>query len=589
MEGLVPGGQRDYAAGIVRGVARALIPENGLYDCVNGLFDDDGSNYRRGGVTWHDDGDFGAESLTWIWDGYLAAGHRTVVATPSDFYAEDHDDHSIASLGGTGLDRPATSAVLGGVLFIGGGAMYAGSMMAADVSTGTVSLTSGSATVTGAGTSWSSTVDAGALIRFAGAGRYYVVKSVASNTSLELVDPFDGATASGVAYVASRMGSAAAHGAPVADIYVAAANRLFALDGDTVRFSNGISSTGVIRSHVFGAHDYHKVPDGAQCIAGAELGGSLLVFTTAGLYRIGNVAYNLVDASGQVQQTLNRVTGELVAWGATGISTWQGALVVAATDGVYLVDGVSPPQPVSRSVRPIVNALARDGHAPGGMVVFQSHLLMPVLDASGAPAEMLVCRLDRAVETRFGVIFPWSRLEGFGARLTALAVHVHGGAERLPVLLGASADVARIVDVDPVFTPGEDTAADADGSVHRWMVETRDFATGGNVENLVRRMRALLQILGAATVQAYVSVGRINEGVTEWGLFDWGDADWYDAVLAEFQLLEGNAPASDGRDPYAWEVIKHARHVRFRLQSSDPATSIVLRDIEFMIRLSRSN
>lgn len=77
----------------------------------------------------------------------------------------------------------------------------------ANYSTGTVTVTSNSATVTGASTAWQDTdnlgrdnVRAPGKIKFSGSSNIYRVQSVASSTSLTLADAYPGDTEAGVAY-----------------------------------------------------------------------------------------------------------------------------------------------------------------------------------------------------------------------------------------------------------------------------------------------------------------------------------------------------------------------------------------------------
>jgi hypothetical protein len=70
--------------------------------------------------------------------------------------------------------------------------------------TGTVSVTNGSATVTGTDTSWSGNVSAGDAFTIVGSGVTYTVASVSSNTSLTLSAPYAGSTASGQSYAITR-------------------------------------------------------------------------------------------------------------------------------------------------------------------------------------------------------------------------------------------------------------------------------------------------------------------------------------------------------------------------------------------------
>lgn len=86
----------------------------------------------------------------------------------------------------------------------------------ADYTTGTVSATNGNATVTGAGTAFltnylpaaGSVLALNLWIKLAppgGDGNWYQVSSIASNTSLTLVNPYQGGTTSGATFVVGQM------------------------------------------------------------------------------------------------------------------------------------------------------------------------------------------------------------------------------------------------------------------------------------------------------------------------------------------------------------------------------------------------
>jgi hypothetical protein len=70
--------------------------------------------------------------------------------------------------------------------------------------TGTVSVTNGSAVVTGVGTSWLAEIDPGDLFIRPGDNLVYFVSSVASDVSLSLTAPYGGVTGSGLSYVLHR-------------------------------------------------------------------------------------------------------------------------------------------------------------------------------------------------------------------------------------------------------------------------------------------------------------------------------------------------------------------------------------------------
>jgi hypothetical protein len=69
---------------------------------------------------------------------------------------------------------------------------------------GTVNTTSGSATVTGVGTTFTGNVSVGDAFTIVGSGVTYTVAAVASDTSLTLSAPYAGATATGQAYAITR-------------------------------------------------------------------------------------------------------------------------------------------------------------------------------------------------------------------------------------------------------------------------------------------------------------------------------------------------------------------------------------------------
>lgn len=86
----------------------------------------------------------------------------------------------------------------------------------ANYSTGTVTMTNGSLAVTGSGTSWLTTfsTNPGSVLLQnlwiqlpypTGDGNWYQISSIESNTALTLVQPYQGATASGMTYTIGQM------------------------------------------------------------------------------------------------------------------------------------------------------------------------------------------------------------------------------------------------------------------------------------------------------------------------------------------------------------------------------------------------
>lgn len=123
--------QADFSAGMFRGIREDLIPRNGCFDITNGLLDNTGAIYRRGGTSYRSSSPFGATTLPFIWDGFLGTGstlQRTVIGHATAFGLMNADG-TITSLGGTGISVPRRAAVINGVLYLPGGTTYNGATL----------------------------------------------------------------------------------------------------------------------------------------------------------------------------------------------------------------------------------------------------------------------------------------------------------------------------------------------------------------------------------------------------------------------------------------------------------------------------
>lgn len=571
--------QADFSGGMWQGTQRALVPDNAAYDMVNLLLNDDGSAYRRGGTKALWNAAFGSALKPLLWDGVLTPGQRTLAASGSAFATAAADGVTPVSLGGAGVSAPARASELNGFVFVDGGAIYAGSQKTADASAGTVAVTNGSPTVTGTGSSWATNADAGMLLRVAGAGRYYIVKSVNSATSITLTENYEGSTASGQSYALTRLGTTSV--SPYrGNTFAVVANRLISFE------TNQIWESDVLKPSSFPANNFLQVPGGVTILGGERVADTLLVFTTDGIWGAFNMALEITDQAGNPQQRLQQLNGDVILWGKAGIAGFSGGLVVPALDHVYLVSGTGSAVPITESIKALYQTYVRNGYVPGPAAVFLSHYLLPILDSSNVVQDVLVCRLDRPQQSREGVAYPWTHMADTGGKVCAFAVR---GSARPPKLLGSSslAD-QKVVQADTWWAPDATVKNDHDGATHHVDLITRDFQPGGL--QTWKRAQVRYEATDAATdapqLLGYYSLGVKLSGGATWGTATWGVDSWVDSSLAEFVQFATSAPVSDGRNPWGWTFAGRGRFIRVRFQSSAPYASLVIRDLRLSFRQS---
>lgn len=124
----------DLSRGMFPGVAPELIPQGGAFDILNGLLDEDGVAYRRGGAKYASPFNSGRPRM--LWSGYLKnGGQQTIVASDTGTYRLNTDG-TLTSLGFTVPGRPGPSGVgetgiargqvFQGTLFLGSGHIFDG-------------------------------------------------------------------------------------------------------------------------------------------------------------------------------------------------------------------------------------------------------------------------------------------------------------------------------------------------------------------------------------------------------------------------------------------------------------------------------
>lgn len=506
--GLDEFGQGRWASGMVRAVARHLIPEDAAWDIQNGLLDDDGNIYLRGAtkrLTTNECGINPVGRLHALWEASFFMGRRTIGNSMTG-----NNRIGLLAPGSTAwvLNTGASGTVAGGLMTqIGDFAFlptdattiaYAGSLKTASYQTGTVTLTAGSKTVTGAGTAWLANADAGMILGQTGGGNLgivSVVESVDSNTQITLRDPWVGTTVAGTGYQLNvTYGLQTTLGPYQITAGVAGVGgRLFIIDGRKVRMSLTIDpNTGKSRLWPFETVstyvDFHEFP--ADVIALAVLRERLFVFTKAGIYVISNPALEQVDAYGNPQQRVDRISGDVVLRAPSGLAPWRDSMVVCATDGVYVMDASGGLELISRAIAPLWQTYAAAGYVPGQIATFRDHAFIPLFDplSSGAGTGlMLVARLDRRVKTPAGDSAPWVSLTGEAGAVRSVCVQDPYGAAK--VVAGTYAN-GYLLDLTPLFSTGPllpsgsvaTTATDAIGTTYGLTLETREYVLdAGNV------------------------------------------------------------------------------------------------------------
>lgn len=586
--------QEDFSAGEQRNVAPHLIDPRGVFAVSNGLLNDDGSIYKRGGSQSVSNAALGTHQRN-VWDGWLQPGRRTFIASMDRFGVLAADGITPVNLGGTGQTVPLPARAIQDLLFVPGGVIYAGSRKTATYSTGKVKVTKGSSTVEGVGTAFLANVDAGMLLRLPGEQRVYVIAAVTSNTLLSIRDNYEGATAEST-YTLKQLESASAP-YKSASILAVAAKRLIACNGNVVEFSESNKPhlwEATIPPQNTVVKNQHEIEEGANIIACESIGiDKILVFHTRGVTSIANLSASIVDATGSSQHRIDKLSSDLVAWGPAGIAGYRNSLVVPALDNVYLMDGTSSPVPLSHSIAKTYQTYVLEGFTPGGAWVHRDHYFLPILDSGGTPQNLLSCRLDRPYNTRGQAFFPWSTHSGSGAKVSAAAPRSTSSPGDIPAVYGACDD-GKLINLATYFTPSAAVKNDHDGTTSLFTIIARDFPAGQLSIGRFRKLRLLYEMEAAeadnALITAEIGTGIRNEVGALWDAVKWDEFLWAASdEETQFTLLEGGAPPNAGdmselaQNAWVWYLKTRARYARFRLQASAPVAKLTIRSLEIFV------
>jgi hypothetical protein len=595
-------GQDDFAAGVIRGVAPDVAPGIGLANAINGLYNDDGDIYRRGTYSfWSVPAAGTSAPVTLLWTGFLSGA-------PKMLYADTVGVGTLTALDNTGnyvslaaVPQPTVQrpAVVSNQVYLPNGVVWGGAVSKANYSAGTAALTVGSDVAVGTGTSWSTNAEVGQFLTIGGA--YYRITAITDNTHLKL-DHAAPVTVATTGYTISRTAtwvrpSSLAAGATLRICSIA--GRLVVAANNRIAFSNADAPW------VFTADDFHELPGGVQVMGLAAIRDTLLGFSNFGLWSVTNMAYDLTDAAGNIQQILSLLTPEVSLWQEGGLCEWNGKIIAPCIDKIFIVDALSAPVPISTSIAPDYQTFVNAHNLLGGARVFNNHLFLPILDSGLGSVALYVCRVDRPVQGR-QLYFPWSTITGFAKNATHFDVSLIAP---VPMLLGAQGNHI-LSDYSPVFTPGVNNRLDAGFSAYEFDVESRDFPTGNGQPNHVRKLRLRYTMEGAAAILAgysYGSVAQTYEQLLNTST-DYADvkADYatYEIVFRGLGFIPGGLPPSvddpdrfwytlydqtppdPGVDPVTWQLpqARRVRYIRFRFRTEDAPARLVLHHLDFHVR-----
>lgn len=578
--------QSDFGDGSQPDVAAHLIEENAALRIYNGLLDEHGLIYRRGGATYLTTNDLVQPGGgRWLWDGYVGPNLKRTIFSTAGALCNLAVDGTTAQEVITPGTTPGNRAVVEGMLFIPGtpSHIYGGSQEDADKTAQTVGVTNDSAIVTG--TALTTDLDIGMIFQI-GSERVYTVKSIESAASLTLTEDYEGSTdASATAdfHVFYPITASDPYRASLS--YAAGGGRLIAIADNKMYFAGRDLVTGVSKPHTWDSTDFHSLPDGNLAFEVRGQGQGVLLFATHGVWWVSNIALELTDAQGNLQHRFDQVSDGISLWGRGAIAGWLNTQLIPARDGIYSMDTVSTPRPLQGSIRQRYQRYVELGYQPGGAAVYRDHYFLPILDTTGSTVDTLVSRLDRPIEIAGERGFPWTFFDRNGAQNGAYALkHLPGGGDRL--LAAQNLITGRLLDCSTYFNPSGAVKADPDGSVHECRIETRDFATGELTENRVRRLRAHFDLLGdeaddPRVVCEYAVGGRDVVG-SKWGQMIWGVDKWTDLTDTSYIHLDDDYRLGQ-KTPHSWWVNKMQRFIRFRLRNTGACAQFKVRHLEIFI------
>jgi hypothetical protein len=217
----------------------------------------------------------------------------------------------------------------------------------ANYTTGTISVTNGSATVTGSSTVWNTTTNAavGEYIKLPD-GKWYMISAIASNTSLTIETTYQGSTLAAQTYTISPWGEVqgglntatvpTSLTRPIPEFIKAHANRIFTLTNNTLNYS--ALDTSVTGENF---NDWDTVNNAGSITIPSNSGDS-----GTGLRALGNALYIFqrhaiwgLYGTSPANFELRNITKEVGLVHNNSLAEWKGLLIFLSDAGLIAFDG----------------------------------------------------------------------------------------------------------------------------------------------------------------------------------------------------------------------------------------------------------
>jgi hypothetical protein len=332
--------------------------------------------------------------------------------------------------------------------------------------------------------------------------------------------------------------------------YAVAGNRLWAANQDSTR----VDFSDVGTPGTFGATSFHQIAEGG-ILGMSGLRDAVVVFTTAGVWVISNVGANLTDGAGNVQHRIDRYSRDLVLWSVWGLgAAYEGALVVPARDGVYLMSyGVASEAPqaftlISGPISTLYRSYVAAGYIPGQPTVYRGTLLLPIRTSAGAFIDLLACRLDMPG-------FPWTRIshEATGPLTVARSIFTSN-------LIGGGVGDDRLMTLD--YFDRSLSTTDADAQTWPTFALFRAAAPPSNQATLVRFRLGYEQTGGTGTAASYQTLLGVPEALS--------------GTAGDNSLTE--------RAPHTWRVARPAKYASVMVEQAGQPSVFKIKSAEWFIR-----